>query len=312
MSFSILVNNNETFPVIYLKDETLKTQVEIYSFGALLNKFIVDGKQNIIEGFLSCDDAKANITNGFKSSKLSPFVCRIVKGEYSFQQKKYKTGKFFTGEEALHGLLYDAEFSVKDYDENDAFASVELEYKYEKTDEGFPFKCTCLIKYLLEKNNQLSIITTIKNNSENEMPLNDGWHPYFSFNKKINQLTFQINSNKMVEFNEHLVPTGNIISYNKFQQPELINETVLDNCFELKNTTNAACILKDEEDNLQLEILPDASYPYLQVYTPESRSSIAIENLSSAPDSFNNKIGLIVLRPNESKIFTTKYQATFF
>jgi aldose 1-epimerase len=46
----------------------------------------------------------------------------------------------------------------------------------------------------------------------------------------------------------------------------------------------------------------------LQIYTPEDRKSIAIENLSSAPDAFNNGMGLLVLEPGETKMFTTTYQ----
>jgi len=59
---------------------------------------------------------------------------------------------------------------------------------------------------------------------------------------------------------------------------------------------------------LQLNIIPASSYPYLQIYTPPHRDSIAIENLSSAPDAFNNRIGLIIAKPNEKYVFTTTYQ----
>lgn len=61
---------------------------------------------------------------------------------------------------------------------------------------------------------------------------------------------------------------------------------------------------------VQLEIRPDKQYPYLQIYTPPHRNSIAIENLSAAPDAFNNKMGLITLQPGENIIFTTTYKIT--
>ena len=51
----------------------------------------------------------------------------------------------------------------------------------------------------------------------------------------------------------------------------------------------------------------DASYPYLQIYTPPGRDSIAVENLSGAPDCFNNKMGLHLLQPAHSQIFTVRY-----
>jgi aldose 1-epimerase len=56
-----------------------------------------------------------------------------------------------------------------------------------------------------------------------------------------------------------------------------------------------------------LEISPEGSYPFLQIYTPPHRQSIAIENLSAAPDAFNNKMGLIVLTAGEEKTFRTLY-----
>jgi aldose 1-epimerase len=76
----------------------------------------------------------------------------------------------------------------------------------------------------------------------------------------------------------------------------------------LNDFDKAACVIKDEGKGLSVEIFPDKSYPYLQIYTPEDRKSIAIENLSSAPDAFNNGMGLLVLEPGETKVFTTTYQ----
>lgn len=80
----------------------------------------------------------------------------------------------------------------------------------------------------------------------------------------------------------------------------------LDNCF-LLDTSKASsrCILQN--GRLRLTIEPNASYPYLQIYTPPHRKSIAIENLSSAPDAFNNGIGLIVVNSGEKKEFSTSY-----
>jgi aldose 1-epimerase len=56
-----------------------------------------------------------------------------------------------------------------------------------------------------------------------------------------------------------------------------------------------------------VEIRPESSYPYLQLYTPPHRESIAIENLSAAPDAFNNGMGLINLEPGASATFKTAY-----
>jgi len=310
--FSVHINEDDIFPVVHLKQESEKTEVIIYSLGALLNTFIVQGKPNLVDGFDSCKNAKENITNGFKSCKLSPFVCRITEGKYVFNQHEYKTGKFFLDEEAIHGLLYDAPFVITDSGADNASASVTLQYTYTKKNEGFPFEYTCAVTYRLEKQNKLSIITLITNNSEDEMPLCDGWHPYFTLGETINNLSFELNADTMLEFNEHLVPTGKIVPFNKFQIREQFGNTFLDNCFLLSNYEKPACVLEDAANGLRLSIWPDQSYPYLQIYTPDHRKSIAVENLSAAPDAFNNGRGIKILKPAESYQFKTTFHAEIF
>ena len=84
---------------------------------------------------------------------------------------------------------------------------------------------------------------------------------------------------------------------------------MLDNSFEF-NTSDIQpqCVLSN--DMLRLTVEPDKAYPILQVYTPPDRKSIAIENLSGAPDNFNNGIHLLLLPPDQPKAFTTSYTVT--
>jgi aldose 1-epimerase len=69
-----------------------------------------------------------------------------------------------------------------------------------------------------------------------------------------------------------------------------------------------ACTLTNEKQNIRLAIFANTNYPYLQVYTPPHRNSIAIENLSAAPDVFNNNMGLILLEAGESIGFSCAYE----
>ncbi|MCB0643138.1 MAG: hypothetical protein KDC44_15925, partial [Phaeodactylibacter sp.] len=41
-------------------------------------------------------------------------------------------------------------------------------------------------------------------------------------------------------------------------------------------------------------------YNFLQVFTPDHRQSIAIEPMTCNVDAFNNREGLIVLKPGEA------------
>jgi aldose 1-epimerase len=140
------------------------------------------------------------------------------------------------------------------------------------------------------------------------IPICDGWHPYFTFGDSIDNCQLEFQSKEIIEFDDALLPTGKLLPYQEFGSLKTIGNVFLDNCF----TVNfAECqpmlVLRHPIKNLQVEIRPDKSYPYLQIYTPPHRQSIAIENLSAAPDAFNNGMGLISLPSGDEKSFATTF-----
>ncbi len=312
MPFEVSVNSDAGAESIVLKEFFTGTQAEIFSFGALLNSFCIQRNgalTNAVYGFKNAKDAQANITPMFQSAKLSPFVCRLRDGRYTFANEKYRIEKYYLHQDAIHGLLYDAPFSIKEKGATELYAYVTLAYEYQMTDKGFPFLYYTEVTYRLESNNCLTVITTISNTGSKNMPATDGWHPYFHLGEKINTLHLQFRSTHIVAFDNRLLPTGTYEPYQAFNLPQVIGDTKLDNCFVLEDDfSQPACIIRDEAAGLQMNIIPDKSYPYLQIYTPENRRCIAIENLSSLPDAFNNTVGLKILAPGESAVFTTTYQ----
>lgn len=279
--------------------------------GAMLNAFYVpiQGKMlNIIEGYDNREDYEQHCeSKGFRSAKLSPFVCRMKDGAYRFEKTDYKVDGFYLGKNALHGLIYKSPFKIKKLKWNKKSASAEMEYKYRNSGEGFPFSYNCIVKYELKKSCSLSISTSIVNKGQTKMPVTDGWHPYFTLRKKINKLEMRMNVKKIVEFDSELIPTGKLKKYEDFCSFTALENSSFDNCFLLKSGKSAAVQLRDRFIGIRLDIIPSAGYPYLQVYTPPGRDSIAFENLSAAPDAFNNKMGLIVLKKSAQKTFKTKF-----
>ncbi|MFL9481570.1 aldose 1-epimerase [Chitinophagaceae bacterium LWZ2-11] len=306
MSFNIKVEHTQAASAILLTGPGC--EVEIYAFGALLNSFTVDtaqGKKNIVDGFSSVEDAMTTMTPAFKSALLSPFTCRMNKGDYAFEGDDYHVNKFYLPPHAIHGLIYDAMHEIIDEFADDDHARVTLAYKYNKQDAGYPFSYLLTHTWRLEKGNKLSVTSTVTHDNKQAIPYAQGWHPYFTLGGNVDTYSLQFDSNTMLEFDETLIPTGKKLPYDLFEQANTLNNVFLDNCFELKNTQGAKCVLKNE--TLQLSIIPDKSYPYLQIYTPPHRSSIAIENLSGAPDCFNNGMGLLKIEPDKEVSFTTTY-----
>jgi aldose 1-epimerase len=309
MAFEILVEEAVNYSIITLRNTETKFEAEIYSFGALLNAFrfpFENSVINIVEAFSSPEEAKQKITPFFRSAKLSPFVCRMKDGKHHFQDKDLIIEKYYLGKNAIHGLLYDAVYEVKESITDQESAAVVLYHRYDGSDNGYPFEFDIEVEWKLSKGNMLSCKTTVSHTNEFTIPYADGWHPYFSLDTNIDECYLQFDSNEMVEFDEELIPTGKMVSYSKFGSKTYLKELSLDNCFVLdQSLAQPKAIFSSEK--IKLTILPEASYPYLQVYTPDDRKSIAIENLSGLPDCFNNGIGLTMIGPNETRSFVTHY-----
>lgn len=311
MSFSANVSDFGKRAVVSLKENETGTSVEVFSFGALLNRFSIvhdDAPFNVVDGFLSLDDAVENLTPFFKSAKLSPFACRVKNGNYKFGNDIYQLSKYSSSGNAMHGLIYDADYSVKTCEADDKRAAVTLQYLYDNGFEGFPFRYQSNIEYKLEEGNRLTVTTTIENKDDKLMPIVDGWHPYFTLGDSIDEYQVEFQSKEMLEFDDDLIPTGRTVPYEEFGSLRMFGPTKFDNCFTLNfGECPPMCVLRNKERKLQLEFYPERSYPYLQIYTPDHRKSIAIENLSAAPDAFNNGMGLKVISEGESTSFAVTF-----
>jgi aldose 1-epimerase len=192
---------------------------------------------------------------------------------------------------------------------DDNKAAIILRYHYKKDDPGYPFNYSCEVRYTLHPQQTLQIETTVLNLEDEPIPLADGWHPYFRLGETIDDCVMQFSSDRMLEFNDQLLPTGNLVHNDSFTEPASLKNHWLDNCFLLNVVEGTpCCALHNPKNGLTLSFFTDTYYPYLQVYTPDHRESIAIENLSSAPDCFNNGMGLLMLPPRQSQTFNVWYQ----
>lgn len=302
------------YTATYLEDRViLQAQehydIEIYTFGSLLNRFacfLANGTwQNTIHGYDRPETARQIITQGFNSAKLSPFPCRLKQGRYTFNHTEHQIKKHTSGTHALHGILYDADFTLSRIGTNAKAAWTELTHQYDGDIQGYPFPYRISNAYRLDKNG-LHISTIIENIGNTAMPIADGWHPYFTLGNRVDDWTLFINSHRRLIFDGELLPTGRETEDTRFLTPTLLKGIELDNSFILNPTHNQpVCTL--QYGTIALHISAEEHYPILQVYIPPKRDSIALENLSAAPDCFNNGIGLTVLPPNATHTFRTRY-----
>jgi aldose 1-epimerase len=316
MSFNITLEKDEDLNLLQISDFLSGIQVRILpEAGALLHEFSIplgNRRIQVINGYKNLADLKKNYSSSYKSAKLSPFVCRISEGRYSFEETTYEFRNKFNDGSAIHGILYDKPFSVLEKIVQKDEASVVLGYHYIKEDPAYPFEYKITVKYTLKTGGRLYLDTSILNLSQRFIPIADGWHPYFSLEGEVNDWLLSFRSRKNVAFDEKLIPMGHMIETSAFYSPKPIGTEFFDHCYLLEpDSGTPAATLENPANGLRLSIFPDSSYPYLQIYTPDDRKSIAIENLSSAPDSFNNGMGLIILRPDHLQSFSVLYQLEF-
>ena len=289
---------------------------EIYLFGGVLNRYEIgsaDGRRlNVVKAYENIGDCRNSLTQWFRSAKLSPYACRIRNGAYVFSGKKYRCSKHIIQGHAAHGLMYDAEFSLLESgaDRQSAWAHIAADYR--GADEGYPFAYRITVRYRLDSDG-LSLHTCVTNLGADAMPLADGWHPYFTLGGSADDWHLQIRSAQRLDFDGDLVPNGSITADARFLHPCRLQGIGLDNSFVLEQNERAAdapaCTLSD--GRVSLALYPDNSYPYLQVFIPPQRDCIALENLSGAPDCFNNGLGLRILEPQQTAVFQTRFKAWF-
>lgn len=309
MPFSIQTAGEGSRLTIRLSDTTTGTVAEIFAFGGLLNAFVVQtpqGALNVIDGFTDPDHAMTHITGGFKSVKMSPFACRLLNGQYQLDDQSYTMDSFYLGNHALHGILYDAVYTIKNWVADEKAASVELEHHYQGHFSGYPFKYTLYVKWELRPTNSLTVTTTAVNHGEKAIPFSDGWHPYFTTGESVDACELKFNTGRKLVFDPELIPTGEEETDDRFITGHSLQDIFLDNSFILPTTEEGYCALKNKQ--VSIVIQPLINYPYLQVYTPPHRKSVAIENLSAAPNAFNNGLGLLYLLPHEPVSFATSYR----
>lgn len=282
----------------------------ISSFGANINEIVLKKNNNLVS-ILEGESTEVGILQNkwFKGAKLIPFSNRINNGKYSFENKEYHLIPNQSSEgHSIHGLLFNKKFSVSNIIENDDKAEIELEYSYVAENKGYPFSFRLQLNLTLNKQG-ININTKVQNIGDSNMPFGDGWHPYFKFDEPITNIYLKVPKSKKILVNNRMIPTGKMIDDSTFDSLSMIGDSLFDTGYAINEKSEFAITqIYSKSKNISINLqqqLGENKYNFLQVFIPPSRNSIAIEPMTSCSDAFNNKLGLIVLKPNE--VFSASY-----
>ncbi|MEM7104151.1 MAG: hypothetical protein AAF502_13520 [Bacteroidota bacterium] len=270
--------------------------------GAQVNSIILPVDGQLLSVLDGCESKKELSDNpAFRSALLAPFPNRINKGHYQFMEENYQLEINFPAQgHAIHGFLYTLPFVRQSLKLDENHIAFELLLDYPGNVQGYPFPFLFGITYLLNEQG-LSCQTTMKNTGNRSMPVGIGWHPYFSFPETvIDNLSLQLPTCSELEVDDAMIPTGSTKICSDFADFRVIGEKEFDTGYYLhENNKRQVTKIRSEVQNAELQIWQE-NYPYLQVYTPPGRQSIAIEPMTCATDVFNNGMGQMVLQPGDS------------
>lgn len=237
------------------------------------------------------DLSPLNYATTYASSILFPFANRIKDGAYVFKGKMFQLEINQKDEHnALHGLVYNKTFTVVDTKIEAGSAIILLEYNETKPSVGFPYTYKIQLGYHFNETG-MALKVTVKNTATEAFPFTLGWHPYFVSDNLFDSAIVMDSTQKIV-MGERNITTD--VTETNTKKPLKIEGQSLDDCWVLNSDE---VLFKTPKYNLQFNATGEDNF--LQVYTPPKANTIAIEPTTGVSDSFNNKIGLQVLRPND-------------
>lgn len=308
--FKIIKNTFGNIDCITLKNIENGIEVQIlHGFGAIINKYIVNQSPfSFIAGYHSAEELLSKNPFFSRSAKLFPFPNRLNKGEYGYLGKTYSLPANFTwSEHAVHGLLYNQPFELIAQNADANSASVRLRFDTSTLPDkmlcgGFPFSFRLDIEYHVSLDGTLRCKTSVENIGDTSFPFGDAWHPYFSLGASLSDCLLTMPACQQVLHSDDL-PNGELAHYDEFVQPVSLHDRTFNDCFVFESIEPTTLSLARSNGSASLHFQQSSAYPFVQLYTPSSESSLAIEPMTCPADAFNNGIGLLELGPKQTLEF---------
>ena len=280
------INHNTESTILEVKNAKNTVFGKIYlNEGASLQELTLGGNA-IIQ-----DLTPLTYDSTFASSILFPFANRIKDGKYSFNNEDYQLEKNQQEEQnALHGFVYNKTFKVIAKEASTDSAKIILEYNENIKNDGFPYTYSILVTYTFT-NNGVDLSVTVRNTDAKTFPFTLGWHPYF-ISDNLAESSLYFDCNEKIIIGDRNITTGSEAKNSMINLD--IEKKKLDDCWRLNSDK-----VQFKTPKYQLNFQSTGTDNFLQTYTPPRLNTIAIEPTTGVSNSFNNKIGLQTLNPNE-------------
>ncbi len=227
----------------------------------------------------------------FRGRILFPFNDRIPDGKYQFSGKEYQLPvNSIEDRSAIHGFIYNKKVTVLDQKKD----SITLFWHTGRNQiRGYPFDISLKTDIALRKGG-LKISFTVENRGNIPAPFALGWHSYFNADQ---DSVLHADYPGYFKTDNNFLPVGGTVpasgSEYDFSRGEKFLGKNLDHTFLVPADRTSVIINKDYSIKIK-----QSNFAYTQLFIPRDRKSIAVEPISSKPNSFNTD-AVLTLKPGE-------------
>jgi aldose 1-epimerase len=266
----------------------------ISSVGAALLELSIDSKKLITR---PADPLKI-----FAGSVLAPWQNRLAKGQWVDPQGQTQSLPINEPNlnNALHGMVYETEFSVREQTSTKVTLGTLL-----VSPDGYPYRLDIEITYEL---NELGLTCSfsVTNGSDTTAPFVIGFHPYFTIGDPTTaKLLFPAQSYYPQDGNKIPVSKTSVAGTSfDFRSARSLADAKLDDYFTDLTTTDGEAVSRLETSNWAIELRQSATLSHLVVYLTHEYdteggqvSAIALEPASAPANALNSKEDLDYIEP---------------
>jgi len=208
---------------------------------------------------------------------LVPYSNRIRAGRFAFQGRDVILPLNRPPERhSIHGLGWQTAWRPGDVRERQA----SLEFGHLGGAWPWAFRAT---QHFTLSTASLSVVLTLRNESDTPMPAGLGWHPYFPRTPRT-KLTADVQAIWLTD--DEIMPTA-LAPPRPAADPShglMVDDAPLDNCFV---GWRRRAVIEWPEPGLHLAMTAEAPLDFLVVYTPPGRPFFCAEPVSHVTDAFN-------------------------
>ena len=217
----------------------------------------------------------------YHGAVIGRYANRIAGGNFSIDNGYYQLA-VNNGKNHLHGGVkgFDKRVWHAEIYRTTAHVGVQLSYRSEHLEEGYPGNLHLVVNYILDHHDQLSV--TYAATTDQPTIINFTHHPYFNLagdgKRDVLDHVLQLNAAHYLPVDNHLIPTGAIMQVQDtpfdFQQPQTIGSNLFDIDEQLQtgNGYDHCWVLK-EKDNEKLIAAGSIYEPlcgrFMQIFTTE-------------------------------------------